>query len=131
MAWIMGLMGALPSAGQTFQNPLNPSADPWMGFVEGEYHLSTTQGDCVRLWSARSINGLKDAKPVMTWGKGKGVWAAEFHHLQGQTDRRWYCYFSGNPVGKDGWRRASSHSMARAIRWPFMTHRASGSPCAP
>jgi GH43 family beta-xylosidase len=78
----------------TFRNPINPSADPWMGYSEGKYHLSTTLGDRVKLWSADTIAGLKDAKPVTVWAKGKGVWAAEFHYLPGKKGRRWYCYFT-------------------------------------
>lgn len=84
----------VPAEPATFRNPLNPSADPWMGFAEGRYHLSTTQGDRVKLWSAPSVAGLKDAKPITVWAKGKGVWAAEFHRLPGPKGTRWYCYFT-------------------------------------
>lgn len=84
----------LAAATDTFENPLNPSADPWMEYADGEYHLSTTQGNCVRLWSAKSIKGLKDARPVMIWERGLGVWAAEFHRLKGANGLRWYCYFT-------------------------------------
>ncbi len=93
---VAGMFGVCAIAAQTgtFQNPVNSSADPWMGFADGEYHLATTQGDCVRLWSARSLAGLKDAKPVLIWGTGKGVWAAEFHRLRGKHGMRWFCYFT-------------------------------------
>ncbi len=90
----LGAIGLASADGRTFRNPLNNSADPWMGYSAGEYHLSTTQGDCVRLWSARTIAGLREAKPVMVWGRGKGVWAAEFHRLRGKKGWRWYCYFT-------------------------------------
>lgn len=78
----------------TFLNPLNPSADPWLGYYEGQYHLSTTQGDRVKLWSAKTLGGLKDAQPVTVWEKGIGVWAAEFHQLRGPRGLKWYCYFT-------------------------------------
>lgn len=82
------------AAEPTFSNPLNPSADPWMVFTGGEYHLATTQGDCVRMWSARSIGGLKDARPVTIWGNGQGVWAPEFHQLTFKGRKKWFCYFT-------------------------------------
>lgn len=89
------LLPALAAAGPApFRNPINPSADPWLGFAQGEYHLATTQGDRVRLWSARSLAGLKDAKPVTVWEKGVGVWAPEFHFLRGPQGPKWYCYFT-------------------------------------
>lgn len=81
-------------AQETFRNPVNPSADPWLGFTEGRYHLSTTRGDRVMLWSSPSIAGLKEAEPRVIWGKGKDVWAAEFHQLKGRRGPKWYCYFT-------------------------------------
>ncbi|QJE94973.1 glycoside hydrolase family 43 protein [Luteolibacter luteus] len=89
------LTAASPSAERgMFTNPLNPSADPWMGYSEGQYHLSTTQGNRVVLWSAKSLEKLKDAKPRVIWEKGKGVWAAEFHQMKGKNGQRWFCYFT-------------------------------------
>jgi GH43 family beta-xylosidase len=119
IVWVIVLMAALPSAGRTFQNPLNPSADPWMGYAEGEYHLATTQGDCVRLWSARSITGLRDAKSVMIWGKGKGVWAAEFHRLQDRTGRGWYCYFTQTDGADVRHRMYVAKSKTDSIKGPY------------
>src|SRR5690242_7958760 len=78
----------------TFRNPLNPSADPWLGFVDGFYYLATTQGDCIRLWKARSLADLAKASPLLIWERGQGVWAPEFHQLRGPNGRRWYCYFT-------------------------------------
>jgi GH43 family beta-xylosidase len=94
-ALVLTLANPLGAAEKTFTNPLNPSADPWMGYADGEYHLSTTQGDCVRLWSAKSITGLSKAEPITIWKRGKGVWAAEFHRLKDEKgEMRWYCYFT-------------------------------------
>lgn len=103
----------------TFQNPINPSADPWMGFSEGEYHLTTTQGNCVRLWSARSIKGLRDARPVTVWEKGKGVWAAEFHRLHGKGGMRWYCYFTKTDGEDKDHRMFVAESRTDSIKGPY------------
>lgn len=113
------LLGMLPAAGRTFRNPLNPSADPWLGFANGEYHLATTQGDCVRLWSAPSIAALKDAKPVLIWGRGKGVWAPEFHQLQGRHGRRWYCYFTRTDGADVRHRMFVMESKTDSIKGPY------------
>ncbi len=78
----------------TFRNPLNASADPWLGYVDGSYYLSTTQGDRVDLWKAASLGDLATAKPVTMWKSGKDVWAPEFHQLDGPHGKRWYGYFT-------------------------------------
>jgi GH43 family beta-xylosidase len=112
-------LGLLPAAGRTFRNPLNPSADPWLGYANGEYHLATTQGNCVRLWSARSLAGLKDAKPRLIWGNGKGVWAPEFHLLQGRSGRRWYCYFTQTDGADVRHRMYVAESKSDSIKGPY------------
>ncbi|MES2923487.1 MAG: glycoside hydrolase family 43 protein [Verrucomicrobiota bacterium] len=109
----------LAVAGGDFQNPLNPSADPWMGFADGEYHLATTQGNCVRLWSAKSIGGLKDAKPAMIWGRGQGVWAAEFHRLPGMGGQRWFCYFTKTDGADVRHRMFVMESKTDSIKGPY------------
>lgn len=78
----------------TFRNPINSSADPWMGFVDGYYYLATTQGNRVEICKARSIGDFATAKPKVLWEKGKGVWAPEFHRLRGPNGVRWFCYFT-------------------------------------
>lgn len=128
MGGIIGVIGAalLVSFGaaeaaewKTFQNPINPSADPWMGYADGEYHLTTTQGDCVRLWSAKSISGLKGAEPITIWAKGSGVWAAEFHHLQGKGGLRWYCYFTKTDGADERHRMFVAESKTDHIEGPY------------
>lgn len=113
------LSGSALSAAETFQNPINPSADPWMGYAEGEYHLATTQGNCVKLWSAKSIKGLKDAKPLMIWQRGIGVWAAEFHRLQGKGGMRWYCYFTKTDGEDVKHRMFVMESKTDSIKGPY------------
>jgi GH43 family beta-xylosidase len=115
----MTVMGALAAETGTFQNPINPSADPWMEYADGEYHLATTQGDCVRLWSAKSITGLKDAKPIVIWSTGKGVWAAEFHRLRGARGMRWFCYFTKTDGADVRHRMFVAESREDNIKGPY------------
>ncbi|MES2660777.1 MAG: glycoside hydrolase family 43 protein [Verrucomicrobiota bacterium] len=113
------ISGTALFAAETFKNPINPSADPWMGHADGEYHLATTQGNCVRLWSAKSIKGLKTAKPVMIWQRGIGVWAAEFHRLKGKDGMRWYCYFTKTPGEDVKHRMFVMESKTDSIKGPY------------
>lgn len=78
-----------------FQNPINPGPDPWMVYFDGNYYLSTTQGDAIRLWKASSLAGLKVAKPITVWtdtntSRSAGIWAPEVHFL----NHRWYMYYT-------------------------------------
>lgn len=86
---------ASASAPATFQNPINPGPDPWMEYFEGNYYLTTTQGDSIRMWYSPTIAGLKTAKPVTVWkdtdpSRSTGMWAAEFHFIS----NRWYLYYT-------------------------------------
>lgn len=78
-----------------FSNPINPGADPWMEYFEGNYYLTTTQGDAIRMWKAPTLAGLKTATPVTVWKdadptRSRGVWAPEFHLIT----NRWYLYYT-------------------------------------
>src|SRR5215471_18432684 len=53
--------------GGTFQNPLNSGPDPYCEFFEGNYYLTTTQRDTIRMWKSPSLGGLKTASPVTIW----------------------------------------------------------------
>lgn len=121
-AFALLLSGIVLAAGDeqaTFRNPINPSADPWLAYAEGKYHLSTTQGDRVKLWSAAEIAGLKDAKPVTIWAKGEGVWAAEFHHLRGPRGMKWYCYFTKTDGEDVRHRMFVAESKTKSITGPY------------
>jgi len=66
-----------------------------MEFHEGNYYLTTTQGDCIRMWKAPTIAGLKTAEPVTVWqdtdpSRSRGMWAPEFHFI----NNRWYLYYT-------------------------------------
>ncbi len=110
------MVGAEPA---TFRNPLDASADPWLGHAEGRYHLSTTLGDRIQLRSSETLGGLKSAEPLTLWEKGKGVWAAEFHHLDGRDGRRWYCYFTMTDGGDVDHRMYVMQSGTESIRGPY------------
>jgi GH43 family beta-xylosidase len=78
-----------------FQNPINSGPDPWMVYFDGNYYLSTTQGDAIRIWKASSVAGLKIARPVTVWTdtdptRSAGIWAPEVHLLS----HRWYMYYT-------------------------------------
>jgi GH43 family beta-xylosidase len=79
----------------TFTNPINPGPDPWMQFYEGHYYLTTTQGNCIRMWKASTLAELKTVEPVTVWTdddptRSHGIWAPEFHLIEGH----WYLYYT-------------------------------------
>jgi GH43 family beta-xylosidase len=83
------------SAQEKFQNPINGGADPWLVYFDGQYYLTTTQGDAIRMWKAPSLGGLKKAPPITVWedsdpSRSRGIWAPEFHFFGG----RWYLYYT-------------------------------------
>lgn len=78
-----------------FQNPINPGPDPYMVVHEGNYYLTTTQGNAIRMWKASSLAGLKTAPPVTVWqdeepSRSRGMWAPECHFIS----NRWYLYYT-------------------------------------
>jgi GH43 family beta-xylosidase len=82
---------------RTFTLPLNNGADPWLLFYEGYYHLTTTQGDCIRMWKAKSLADLPTTEGVLGWRddnptRNQQVWAAEFHLL----GNKWYLYYTAS-----------------------------------
>ncbi len=44
---------AAAAATGTFRNPLNTGPDPFMTHWKGNYYLTTTQGDSIRMWRSR------------------------------------------------------------------------------
>jgi GH43 family beta-xylosidase len=71
------------------------------------------------MWSAKSIKGLKDAKPLLIWERGIGVWAAEFHQLRGKRGLRWYCYFTKTDGADVGHRMFVMESKTNSIKGPY------------
>jgi GH43 family beta-xylosidase len=78
----------------TFRNPLNPGPDPFLTFYAGDYYLSTTQGDALRIWKSPSLGGLATAEPTTVWqetdsSRNQQMWAPSFHLIGGH----WYFYY--------------------------------------
>lgn len=95
LASVMPIVSLAQIAPGTFQNPLMPGADPWLLYFDGNYYLSTTQGDAIRIWTAPTLAKLKTAAPVTVWkyptpARYPGVWAPEFHFI----NHRWYLYYT-------------------------------------
>jgi GH43 family beta-xylosidase len=91
---------ARPGAAK-FTNPLNPGPDPWMVWHGGNFYLSTTQGDCIRMWKAPSLRDLKVVPGVVVWRdsdptRSHGIWAPEFHFIS----NRWYMYYTAMAATK-------------------------------
>ncbi|WP_163508845.1 glycoside hydrolase family 43 protein [Fodinicola acaciae] len=84
-------------ASTTFRNPLNAGPDPFLTWYQGNYYLSTTQGDAIRIWKAPSLNQLLAAPANTVWRDSDGsrnqqVWAPEFYFLDGH----WYVYYTAD-----------------------------------
>jgi GH43 family beta-xylosidase/acetyl esterase/lipase len=78
-----------------FQNPINPGPDPFLVVHEGNYYLTTTQGDAIRVWKAPTLASLKTAPRVTVWkdaepSRSRGLWAPETHFIS----NRWYLYYT-------------------------------------
>ena len=81
----------------TFSNPLNLAADPWIVYFDGNYYLTTTQTDCIRMWKAPTLGGLADAPGIVVWQdadptRSLEMWAAEFYRI----GTRWYMYYTAS-----------------------------------
>ena len=93
---------AARAADGSFRNPLKVrGADPWIMYHDGWYYLAATTGGDVRLRKARRLSELKTAVDKIVWkdadpSRNKGVWAPEFHRLDGGEGSRWYIYYTGS-----------------------------------
>ncbi len=81
----------------TFRNPLNAGPDPFLTWYQGNYYLSTTQGDAIRIWKAPSLNQLLAAPATTVWrdtdpSRDQQLWAPEFYLLNGH----WYVYYTAD-----------------------------------
>ena len=59
-------------AATAFRNPLNPGPDPYLAHHQGNYYLTTTQGNAVRIWKSPTLGGLKTAPAVTVWSDATG-----------------------------------------------------------
>lgn len=83
-----------------FDNPLaSQRADPFVAKAEdGTYYFIATvpEYDRIEIRKSKTINGIKDAEPVVIWRKhdkgpmGNHIWAPELHRIDG----KWYVYFA-------------------------------------
>ena len=93
--WFLAfVVEAVPTSGY-FQNPINAGPDPYLEFYDGNYYLTTSQGDCIRMWKAESLGALKTAATKVVWkdsdtSRSRGVWAPEFHFIT----NHWYLYYT-------------------------------------
>jgi GH43 family beta-xylosidase len=92
-----------------FNNPLAwQRADPhvWKA-TDGTYYFIATvpEYDRIEIRSSKTINGIKDAQPVVVWRKhhkgpmGNHIWAPELHRIEG----KWYIYFAAGSA-EDKWK---------------------------
>ncbi len=92
------LWGSPASAGLPpgkFRNPVNAGADPYIEFFQGNYYLTTTQGDAIRMWKAPTLAALKTARPTVLWqddnpSRACQIWAPETHFIS----NHWYVYYT-------------------------------------
>lgn len=85
---------------QPYKNPLiEQRADPWIyKHVDGYYYFtaSVPEYDRIELRRSKTIEGLREATPVIAWRKHEtgmmsaNIWAPEIHHIDG----KWYIYFA-------------------------------------
>ncbi|MFJ2197926.1 glycoside hydrolase family 43 protein [Streptomyces violaceusniger] len=85
------------AAAGTFRNPLNTGPDPYMTVWNGNYYLTTTQGDSIRMWRSSSLGTLLEADPITVWtdpdpSRNQHIWAPEFYRF----GDRWYLYYTAD-----------------------------------
>ncbi|MEK4854266.1 family 43 glycosylhydrolase [Paenibacillus sp. FSL H7-0756] len=83
-----------------YTNPLvEQRADPWVyKHTDGYYYFtaSVPEYDRIEVRRALTIEGLREARPVVVWRKyesgplSANIWAPEIHYMDG----KWYIYFA-------------------------------------
>ena len=63
---------ACPPQAATFRNPLNAGPDPFLTHYQGEYYLTTTQGNAVPIWKSRTTAILPASAPKCRGGSPGG-----------------------------------------------------------
>ncbi|WP_205503384.1 glycoside hydrolase family 43 protein [Rufibacter psychrotolerans] len=106
---VSGLAGTAQSLKKNqFNNPLAlQRADPHVWKTpDGTYYFVATvpEYDRIEVRRAKTINGIKEAQPVVVWRKhdkgpmGNHIWAPEIHRIDG----KWYIYFAAGST-EDKW----------------------------
>lgn len=95
----MFVVGGHPSAkaAGTFRNPIGTGADPFMVYFNGNYYLTNTQFDSIKMWKSPSIAGLLTAPPITVWtdsnsSRNREIWAPAFF----QWNSHWYMYYTAD-----------------------------------
>jgi len=78
-----------------------------MEFYEGNYYLTTSQGDAIRMWKAPTLEGLKTVRAAEIWhdtnsSRSCNLWAPETHFVT----NHWYVYYTASVCNDD-----DSHRM--------------------
>lgn len=100
--------------GSDFTNPIvgTPnSADPWLGYYNGNYYFTaTTWTGSVYIRKAPTLAGLKNAPETRVFqmsqtNASSNMWAPSMHLLDGPNGKRWYLYYSAGPSSCCGGQR--------------------------
>src|SRR5882762_948199 len=97
---------SVKASAQTFTNPIFPSQDPWVTYVNGTYYYSEAYCGvadvCVK--SSHSLTGLITAPWVGVWSSasfsnpnGGDIWSPEVHYVNGN----WYIYYAADAGGNN------------------------------
>ncbi|GAA1862531.1 family 43 glycosylhydrolase [Myceligenerans crystallogenes] len=101
---------AAAAPGSTFQNPIvgaPNSADPWLGYHDGNYYYAaTTWTGSIYLRKSPTLGGLRTAAETRVFQMSQtnatsNMWAPSLHLLNG----RWYLYYSAGPSACCGGQR--------------------------
>src|SRR5688572_4524715 len=97
-----------------FRNPLNGGADPTIVYFEGNYYLSTTQGDRISVWKSPSLATLVTTEPIEVWrdeepSRNVELWAPAFHQFDTDDGPRWYIYYTAADSTVPDSERDSTH----------------------
>ncbi|MGH8791890.1 MAG: glycoside hydrolase family 43 protein [Stackebrandtia sp.] len=84
-----------------FRNPINGAADPTIVHHDGNYYLSTTQGDRLSVWKSPSLAGLLTAPRQDVWiesdpSRNQQMWAPALHQFDSPEGPRWYLYYTAS-----------------------------------
>ncbi|TDB99712.1 glycosyl hydrolase [Micromonospora fluostatini] len=92
--------------GGSFQNPVvgTPnSADPWLGYHNGNYYYAaTTWTGNIYIRRSPTLGGLRTAAETRVFTMSQpnatsNMWAPSLHLLDGPNGKRWYLYYSAGP----------------------------------
>ncbi len=93
------LASAAPAqaAAGTFRNPVGSGPDPFMTHFNGNYYLTMSEGDSIKIRRSPSVAGLLNAPAIEVWRDGdssrnRNVWAPEFYRV----GDRWYLYYTAD-----------------------------------